>query len=299
MSRQNRILIVDDDRITLKLLTAILSQEGFVTVPLADSEEAWQQLQRQPDAFSLVLLDRLMPRLDGLAFLQRMKADRIMENIPVLFITGLDRTEDFVEGFQAGAHGYLAKPVKPELLLAMIRSTIRLDYERFSLKQDLDYIRTALRLTDRLSFRFRTIDEADALAYMLGNAFSEPERLRCGLRELLVNAVEHGNLGISYEEKTRLMMENRWAEAVNERLGQAAYQERFVTVEIRQDAAGLHMLVTDQGDGFEFERYLDFDPGRLFHLHGKGIAMARTLYLDEVEYLGRGNQVRAFIRSEW
>lgn len=299
MSRQNQILIVDDDRVTLKLLTMLLGKEGFLTVPLGDSEEAWRQLQSQPDAFSLVLLDRIMPKLDGLTFLQRLKADKALENIPVLLITSLDKPQDFVEGFQAGAHGYLAKPVNPDVLLAMIRSTIRLDYERFSLKHDLDYIRTALRLTDRLSCRIRTLEEADALAYMLGNAFVEPERLRCGLKELFVNAIEHGNLGISYEEKTRLMMENRWAEEVSARLQQEPYRNRFASVDIRQNPEGFRVMVADQGDGFDFERYLDFDPARMFHLHGKGIAMARTIYLDEVEYLGRGNQVRAFIRSDW
>ena len=298
MSQQNRILIVDDDRATLKLLVTILNKQGFLTIALTDSEEAWQRLQTQPESFALVLLDRIMPGLDGIAFLQRMKINNALTNIPVIMITALAEAKDYIEGLQAGAHGYLAKPINPNLLLAMIRSTIRLDYERYSLKKELTLMQAALRLTAEMSCRFRTLEEADALAYLLGNICPEPERLRSGLSELFINAIEHGNLGISYAEKTQLLMANRWAAEVEERLRQPLYRDRVVCAEIKQTHEGFFVLITDQGNGFDFAAYLDFAPARIFDLHGKGIAMAKTIYLDDVEYLGTGNQVRAFIRTD-
>ena len=182
-------------------------------------------------------------------------------------------------------------------MLAMIRSTIRLDYERRSFKNELNLLQAALHLTTEMSCRFQSLEEAETLAYLLGNICSEPERLRCGLIELFTNAIEHGNLEISYEDKTKLLMENRWEDEVNMRLDNPLYKERYVFVNIKKSLEGYEVLISDQGSGFDFARFLDFSPARMFDLHGKGIAMAKTIYLDDVEYLGKGNQVKAFIRT--
>lgn len=297
MSRQNRILLIDDDRATLKLISTILNKQGFLTTSMSNSEEAWQSLQLQHDTYSLVLLDRIMPDLDGITFLQRMKTDKTLSNIPVIMLTSLCEPGDYIEGFQAGAHGYLAKPVNVNLLLAMIRSTIRLDYERRSFKNELNLLQAALHLTTEMSCQFQNLEEAESLAYLLGNICPEPERLRCGLIELFTNAVEHGNLEISYADKTKLLLENRWEEEVNMRLNNPLYKERCVFVNIKKSPEGYCVLISDQGSGFDFAHFLDFSPARMFDLHGKGIAMAKTIYLDDVEYLGQGNQVKAFIRT--
>ena len=297
MGSQNRILLVDDDRATLKLLAAILNKQGFLTTAMSNSEEAWRNLQVQPDMYSLVLLDRMMPDLDGLTFLQRMKTEKNLRNIPVVFLTSLCEPRDYIEGFQAGAHGYLAKPVNVNLLLAMIRSTIQIDYERRSFRNELNLLQAALHLTTEMSCQFQSLEEAEALAYFLGNICPEPERLRCGLVELFTNAIEHGNLEISYADKTKLLLESRWEEEVKKRLTQPVYRERYVFVNIRKTSEGFSVLITDQGNGFDFANFLDFSPARIFDLHGKGIAMAKTIYLDDVEYLGKGNQVKAFIRT--
>lgn len=295
MGRQNRILLIDDDMATLMLLTKIVEKQGFLTTSMSDSEEAWQLLQSQYDTFSLVLMDRIMPGLDGISLLQRIKADTNLKNIPVIMITSLCESENYVEGLQAGAHGYLAKPVNSELLIAMIRSTISLDYERRTIRNELTFLQAALILTTEMSCRFQKLEEAEALSYLIGNIGPEPDRLRCGLNELFTNAIEHGNLEISYADKTKLLMENRWEEEVTERLSQPLYRDRYVCVNIKKTANGFNMLITDQGSGFDFEQYLDFSPARMFHLHGKGIAMAKTMYLDDVEYLGKGNQVKVSI----
>ena len=155
----------------------------------------------------------------------------------------------------------------------------------------------ALRLSSKMSYQFRTIYEAKALANLLGSICAESERSRFGLYELLVNAVEHGNLGISYEEKTRFLLENRWEQELATRYHCPLYKDRIVSVDVEQAAEGFFVLITDQGNGFSHESYLDFSLERVFDLHGKGIAMAKNIYLDGLEYLGKGNQVRAFIQA--
>ena len=73
----------------------------------------------------------------------------------------------------------------------------------------MNLLHAALHLTTEMSCRFQSLEEAEALAYYLGNICPEPERLRCGLVELFTNAIEHGNLEISYSDKTKLLLENR------------------------------------------------------------------------------------------
>ena len=298
MDNQNsQILIMDDNPATLQNLADSLNEQGFAVTPASNSEEAWRHLQAKPDSFGLVLLDRQMPEAASIAFLRRMKAEKILSNIPVIMQTGLADINDFVEGLQAGAQGYLAKPINVSLLLSMIQSTIRFDRERDSLKQDVNYLQTALQLTTKTSYRLRTLEEAKSLAYLLGNFCPESDHTRLGLYELFINAIEHGNLEISYAEKTQLLMEKRWIEEIEARLSEPRYKDRRVYVDIEQQSEGFTVMITDQGNGFQVEPYLDFTPERIFDLHGRGLAMANKIYLNKVEYLENGNQVKVFIRS--
>ncbi|MBP2666674.1 MAG: response regulator receiver protein [Firmicutes bacterium] len=296
-NHHTQILIMDDNPATLQNLTEALNEQGFVAVPASNSEEAWRCLLSEPDSFGLVLLDRQMLEADSIALLRRMKAEKLLRNIPVIMQTGLAEIGDFVEGLQAGAHGYLAKPINVSLLLAMIQSTIRFDRERDSLKQDVNYLQAALQLTTKTSYRLRTFEEAKALSYLLGNLCPESDHTRLGLYELFINAIEHGNLEISYTYKTQLLMENRWIEEIDTRLADPRYKDRMVYVDIEQQSEGFSVLITDQGNGFHVDPYLDFTPERIFELHGRGIAMANKIYLNKVEYLENGNQVKVFIRS--
>ena len=75
------------------------------------------------------------------------------------------------------------------------------------------------------------------------------------------------------------------------------YRRRFAELQIERTREGICLEVADQGDGFEWKKYLEFDPERTFDLHGRGIATARTFCLDEVTYLGKGNRVRVFLRT--
>ena len=140
-------------------------------------------------------------------------------------------------------------------------------------------------------FSFRNLQEAKNLALWLANVTLQPERTVTAYAELLINAVEHGNLGISYAEKSQLIKDDLWAEEVARRLQQPEYAGRFVAVSMEKTATEFIVTIKDQGQGFDWSNYLDFSPERLFDLHGRGIAMARMTGFDSLEYLGNGNTV--------
>ena len=117
-----------------------------------------------------------------------------------------------------------------------------------------------------------------------------------GLVELLVNAVEHGNLGITYAEKSALRQASRWEDEVERRLSQEPWRSRRARVALRREGSQVEFTITDEGAGFDWKPFLDFDPARAFDLNGRGIAMARKLGFSSLEYRGAGNIV--VVRAE-
>ena len=121
---QARILVVDDEVRNVKLMEAILAPRGYTVVQAYNGEEALQQVQQQrPD---LILLDVMMPGLDGFAVCRRLKDNADTCLIPVVIMTALGHTEDRIKGIDAGADDFLTKPVNRDELLARIRTSLRL-----------------------------------------------------------------------------------------------------------------------------------------------------------------------------
>jgi anti-sigma regulatory factor (Ser/Thr protein kinase) len=119
-----------------------------------------------------------------------------------------------------------------------------------------------------------------------------------GLSELLINAVEHGNLKIRYEDKSRLVATDTWKEEVSKRLLAPEYKNKKVLVNFKREDNINRILIEDEGDGFEWDNYLKLDPQRAFDSHGRGIAMAKMMSVDEINYLGCGNKVELIVQGK-
>jgi two-component system cell cycle response regulator len=119
-----RILVVDDVMANLRLLEAKLSAEYYEVLAVQDGPAALEAAQAwAPD---LVLLDVMMPGMDGYEVCRRLKADRATEHVPVVMVTALGDNQERVRGLEAGADDFLTKPVDDETLLARVRALIRL-----------------------------------------------------------------------------------------------------------------------------------------------------------------------------
>jgi DNA-binding NtrC family response regulator len=119
-----RILVVDDTPANVKLLVDLLSVNGFDVIPARSGSEGLARAAA--DAPDLVLLDVMMPDLDGFAVCERLKADDATRDVPVIFITALNETLDKVRAFSAGGVDYLTKPFEPRELLARVNTHIAL-----------------------------------------------------------------------------------------------------------------------------------------------------------------------------
>jgi CheY-like chemotaxis protein len=117
-----RILIVDDEPLNVDYLEQELESRGFVTETAADGLEALERVAAAPP--DLVLLDVMMPGMDGISALRVLKEDPETRLIPVVLMTALNAVEDRVRGIEAGADDFLSKPVDDRELLARIRTAL-------------------------------------------------------------------------------------------------------------------------------------------------------------------------------
>src|SRR6218665_1730307 len=114
------ILAVDDASDTLGMLSAVLEAADMTTLVASDAESALSLLTHiTPD---LILMDAIMPRMDGFEATRAIKARETCAHIPVVFMTGLAEPENVVKGFDAGGVDYITKPIVPEVMLARVRA---------------------------------------------------------------------------------------------------------------------------------------------------------------------------------
>jgi DNA-binding response OmpR family regulator len=266
-----KVLVVEDERDTGELLAAHLRRWGFQPTILHEGKPAvpWVQAQR-PD---LILLDLLLPDMDGYAICEQLKLERETNLIPIIMVTALSAPEDRIRGLQVGANRYLTKPFTGQELHRVVGEALDWQDElrrrgtegeiKFQLQSHAQYLEELNQLMSSL-FLFSGLPEAQA------------KQLATAVRELGTNAIEWGH-------KKQI--------------------ERIVTVLYHIDPAKITITIRDDGAGF--------DPSNLPHAAsvddpighmmvrealgmregGFGILMSRGL-VDELSYNNVGNEVR-------
>ncbi len=286
-----RVLLVEDNALERMLLVHDLKSRGYSVSISTDGEDAWSILEENPDSFDVVLLDNVMPRLSGLDLLARMKKDRRFRLLPVIMQTASTTRESMLQGIQAGAYYYLPKPFDPDMVGAVVRTAAN-DYAGYRrVQENLRRGAQSLLMLQEARFILRTIEQARDLGSMLATACPDPERVVVGLTELLLNAIEHGNLGITYEEKTQLDSRAAWQAEVSKRLALPENKLKRVEFLFERLPSEIRFTIRDEGDGFEWRRFLQIDPRRVFDTHGRGIVMARAYSFTSIDYNEAGNEV--------
>lgn len=287
---ETRILLVDDESLNLEILEAYFEdQPGIVTVSADCGEAAWALLMQPDSNFDLILLDRMMPGLDGIGLLRRMKEESRFAGIPVILQTAANSPAQIREGLEAGAYYYLTKPYRRDDMLAIAHAALLDAANQNNLRQQLHQHMGSLQFLDRGEFSIRSVDEATQLAAFIAHACPDPGAAVMGISELLVNGVEHGNLGLSYAEKSQHKRDDTWHEEINRRAEHPENISKRVRLHFDRNELSVTLRISDEGSGFDWQRFLEMDPERAFDPNGRGIALARMLSFSSIVYEGCGN----------
>jgi CheY-like chemotaxis protein len=284
------LLVVDDEELNREIIREYLEGEDCELTEAEDGESALALLHGA-QSFDAVLLDRMMPGIDGLEVLQRMKQNARLAELPVIVQTAAAAHEQVAEGLKLGAYYYLTKPYHRDALVAVVHAALALSAQRAALRRQLGEYHGVMHLVEHARYRLRTLEEARSLAAALGVACSSPERASMGIAELLVNAIEHGNLGITFEQKAELLSSGSWQREIDRRMALPENAAKSVEVAFWREPGELVVRVRDQGQGFDVTRFLMLDESRAFHPNGRGIALAREIAFTRIQYFGCGNEV--------
>ena len=164
-----RMLIVDDNRLNRMMLERALAQQGYAVATAENGRKALEILSAEP--FDVVLLDILMPELDGYETLARIKQHPVLRHLPVIMISAVDEMDSVVRCIEMGATDYLPKPFNPALLRARINTSLaekRLrDLEREYLEQ-VGYVADAAAAVEKATFDPDSLDRVAARGDALG-----------------------------------------------------------------------------------------------------------------------------------
>ena len=130
---KSRILVVDDISKNLQVVGTMLRNEGYHVMPATSGVQALERAHAQPP--DLILLDLMMPEMDGLEVCSRLKAEPLTRQIPIIFLTASNEMEHLMKGFEAGAVDYITKPFNAPELLARVRTHLELKHARERLRE--------------------------------------------------------------------------------------------------------------------------------------------------------------------
>ncbi len=284
------ILVVDDsatDRTRISGL--LLKHDGYAVTHAVDGADALLQLAEQP--VDLVLTDLQMPGMDGLQLVREMKKHH--PQIPVILTTGVGSEEIAVQAMKDGAASYVNKSSAATWLHENVERVLAARVEALSNAEVLRKIvadeYTLSLENDRvlMATTARFLRQAVQAVHLCPEA--DVPRIGVALEEALLNACLHGNLEL--DSKLREGDGDLFESLARERSAQSPWKERRVKVTASISPQQMKVQIEDEGQGFDPGNLPDpTDPENLLKPHGRGVMMMR-LFLDDVRYNERGNQV--------
>jgi DNA-binding response OmpR family regulator len=145
-----KVLIVDDEAVNLELAEALIQAEGYQAILASDGEIALQKIQEKPD---IIMMDIVMPRMNGIETCRKIKTNPLSYAIPVIIVTALNTQEEKLKAIKAGADDFIAKPFDRAELSARLKSLIRLKAIHDRLEVSLSSLKEMQRVREELLAR--------------------------------------------------------------------------------------------------------------------------------------------------
>ncbi|MBF0276928.1 MAG: response regulator [SAR324 cluster bacterium] len=320
MEEKTSILVVDDNPENIDVVAGILGNHYKVRVARSGASALKSIAKNMSD---LILLDIMMPEMDGYEVCHVLKNDPSTREIPIIFLTAKSEASEIVKGLKLGAADYVTKPFNPHVLLARINNILELNRHRRQLEdlvlsrstelkeahKLLDNAKAASSIQARIqSFQVSIPSQMKYVRELLSylSACYTPlckihnlsvTHLGLSLNESLFNAVIHGNLEVPSSLKEEDW--NLFDALLKEREGIPEYAERMVCFHYQVGDQELKIEIEDQGNGFDPSKLPDPNDPDAFLSSGRGILLIRS-FMDRVEWNEKGNKIKmckSFSRS--
>ena len=145
------------------------------------------------------------------------------------------------------------------------------------------------------NYKLKDLGSIHNLSLFLAQYFPHPEQCATGIYELLLNAVEHGNLGIGFDAKTTLIREGKWHEEITRRLSENPSIEKDIEITLTHNEHECRLSIADQGEGFAWKNYVGL-PSDERRPNGRGLWIVFNSNFDEVTFNQAGNEVTCIAR---
>jgi CheY-like chemotaxis protein len=280
------ILVVDDSPIDRRLASGLLTRAGFTTRLAENGHEALVLLERERS--ELVVTDLQMPEMDGLELVEAIRSR--YPDIPVILMTANGSEDIAVRALQKGAASFVPKRDLARSLAETIRSILSVrDFDegplsvrsqastRWDLGNDLAEVTPVVSVLETHLARIALVDETSRI------------QISVALREAIVNAMLHGNLGLSSSLKED--DPDAHDKLAEERRKVSPYRERRVRVTATETPEAVTYVVSDDGPGFDLSTVPDpTDPANLERTSGRGLFLIRT-FMDDVTHTDGGRTI--------
>lgn len=293
-SKRWNLLVIDGNQDAVHYLQDLLDDSPYSIVSSADGEEAFDLLIKDPGQFSAIILGQNINSINAVRLLHKINSSSSLKTIPVIMEAATGTIEEMEICIRAGVRYYIPKPVDKSTLPELINTAIR-DEERYREAEHSVFKSKPLNTMIEAKFKIQTLHDAQLLSAFLSNECPNPRLAAVGISEILINAIEHGNLGITYAEKTKLHETSKWHAEIEQRLALEENHDKFVYVIFHKTNAHINIRIKDQGNGFDWRQFQALDSKRVFDNHGRGIIMARNLAFEDLIFHGAGNDVECII----
>lgn len=298
-----RVLLVEDDRASLLAIESQIAELGYAVETASNGAEAYAMLKEDAARADIVVSDRMMPVLDGLALTRRIKREAEMRHIPVVLLTGAAETADISAGIEAGAFYYLTKPPAPALVASVLASAVQEVERQAQVRTQVGAHQAAFANMQLARFTLTRPQEVEPVVSMLASMHSDPEKAIQGIFELVQNAIEHGVFRLGLVKKSELVQKGDLKAELARRAQDPVYAHGRIEATGMRREDGLVITVKDNGPGFNWRPFMGTDPSRSSAVCGRGITRAANFTFARLSYNETGNVVAGLLpekeRVKW
>ena len=283
------ILVIDDEKSIRKILSIALQEKGYEVFEATNGREGLEVFKdKKPE---IVITDVKMPEMSGIQVTREIK--RLNDDVDVIIITGYGSEDLVIESLRVGASNFIKKPILLAELYKILEDIVlkRESKKRLEVAKDVViYEKKKCVIGNDIKKIWSVVNQ---ILFNISPFFEKPayEGLRIGLYEIIINAIEHGNLGISYNDKNKALNSNTYMDLLNEKIKIAEEKGKKVEITSTFEENIFEIEVKDDGDGFDYESIPSpNDPDKLLEAHGRGVFLT-SIYFDEIKYMDPGNRV--------